>query len=159
MSSPSILPGPIATTYSFRDLVGVLNSPLLDTPLQIVGGNIGDGTITIRMLTTRTEHDVAADGVVMVSYVPGANAEVTIEMLQTSYLHHALLALYNEITTNADAGDISNWASAVLTFRTTVDGSYHQLSGLSFQKIADKPYAAKGQMVTWTLMSAATVQQ
>lgn len=151
--------GTVQTTYSFKDLTGVLNNPLLDSPYQIVGGNIGNGSLTIRMLTTRTEHEVAADGAVMPSYVAGQNAEITIEVQQTSQLHHALLALYNLLTTAADGGDISNWASTAISLRTILDGAGHFLSGVSFQKIPDKPYAAKGQNVAWILMAASAVNQ
>lgn len=150
---------PVQTTYSFKDLTGVLSSPLLDGPLQIVGGNIGVGQIAIRMLTQRTEHEVAADGVVMPSYVPGSNAEVTVEVQQTSALHKALLALYNASIAAADGGDVSNWVAATLSLRTTLDGSGHFLQGLSFQKTPDKTYAARGGQVSWVLMSAYTVNQ
>jgi hypothetical protein len=152
------MPAP-QTTYSFRDLVGVLTNPLLPAPFQIAGGNIGIGQIVIRMLTQRTEHDVAADGVVMPTYIAGANAEVSIEMQQTSLLHHLLLSLYNLLVTASDAGDVSAWASTSLNLRTILDGSGHSLSGVSFQKIADKPYAARGQKVTWVLMAADAVSQ
>ncbi len=150
---------PIGTTYSFKDLTGVLNNPLLPIPFQIVGGNIGQGQITIRMLTQRTEHEVGADGVVMPSYIAGANAEVTIELQQTSDLHHALLGLYNDLAMSADGGDVSSWAATVLSLRTIFDGALHNLSGMSFQKIPDKPYATKGQNVTWVLMAADCVNQ
>ena len=152
------MPAP-GVTYSFRDLVGVLTNPLLPAPFTIAGGNIGIGQIVIRMLTQRTEHDVAADGVVMPSYIPGANAEISIEMQQTSLLHHLLLDLYNILVTASDGGDVSNWASTILNLRTILDGSGHLLSGVSFQKITDKPYAARGQKVTWVLMAADAVNQ
>ena len=151
--------GPVQTTYSFKDLVGVITSPLLGSPYQLVGGNIGNGSITIRMLTQRTEHEVAADGTVMPSYVSGANAEVTVEVQQTSELHHLLLSLYNQITTAAEGGDVSNWATLLISLRTILDGSAHTLSGLSFQKIPDKPYAPKGQNINWVLMAANAVNQ
>ena len=151
--------GTVQITYSFKDLVGVLSNPLMGAPLQIVGGNIGLGTISIRMLTQRTEHEVGTDGVVLASYVSGQNAEITIEVQQTSALHHALLDLYNLLTTAADGGDISNWLATVISLRTILDGSGHNLSGVSFQKIPDKPYAAKGQNVTWVLMAASAVNQ
>jgi hypothetical protein len=151
--------GTVQTTYSFKDLTGVLDNPLLDAPLQLVGGNIGLGTISIRMLTQRTELETAADGVVMPSYVPGQSAEITIEMQQTSALHHLLLSLYNLLTTAADGGDISSWAATVISLRTILDGSGHLLEGVGFQKIPDKPYAAKGQNVTWTLMAASATNQ
>jgi hypothetical protein len=151
--------GPVSTTYSFKDLVGVLTSPLLSSPLQLVGGFIGLGTITIRMLTQRTELETGADGAVMPTYAAGDSAEVTIEVQQTSELHHALLALYNQLITAANGGDVSNWAAQYISFRTILDGSGHYLSGVSFQKTPDKPYAAKGQNVTWTLISASAVNQ
>lgn len=149
----------VQTTYSFKDLTGVLNNPLLSTPYQIVGGNIGLGTLTIRMLTQRTEHEVGADGVVMPSYVSGQNGEISIEVQQTSSLHHELLSLYNLLTTAANGGGISNWAATTIQLRTILDGSGHSLSGVSFQKIPDKPYAAKGQNVTWILMAASVINQ
>lgn len=150
---------PVQTTYSFKDLVGVLDNPLLDSPLQLVGGNIGLGTITIRMLTQRAEMDTGADGVVMPSYVAGDSAEITIEVQQTSDLHHTLLNLYNLLKTAANNGDVSNTFGTVISLRTILDGAVHRLTGVFFQKIPDKPYAAKGQNVTWTLMAASAVNQ
>jgi Protein of unknown function (DUF3277) len=151
---------PVGTTYAFKDLTGVLNNPVaLDAPIQLVGGNIGLGELSIRMLTQRTEHEVGTDGVVMPSYVAGQNAELTIQVQQTSPLHHALLDLYNTLTSLADNGDVSGWASTTISLRTILDGSGHFLAGVSFQKIPDKPYAAKGQNVTWVLMAASCVNQ
>lgn len=147
------------TTYSFKDLTGVLSNPLLGTPIQLVGGNIGLGEITIRMLTERTDLLTGTDGVVMVTYVPGSSGEVTIQMQQTSQLHHDLLDLYNTLQAAADEGDVSNWAATVINLRTILDGSGHLLSGVGFQKITDKPYAARGQNVTWTFLAADVVQQ
>ena len=69
--------GPVQTTYSFRDLTGVLTNPLLDSPYQLVGGNIGLGSITIKMLTERADVLVGTDGSVMPMYIAGANAEMT----------------------------------------------------------------------------------
>jgi hypothetical protein len=145
---------PVQTTYSFKDLVGVLDNPLLGVPFNIAGGNLGTGQITIRMLTARTELDTAADGVVMPSYVAGDSAEITIECQQTSSLHHALLGLYNLTQIAASAGDLAAWAATIIALRTVLDGSGHNLSGVAFQKVPDKAYAAKGQNVTWTLMAA-----
>jgi hypothetical protein len=151
---------PISTTYSFRDLSGVLNNPLLDAPYQIVGGNIGNGQMIVRMLTQRTEHEVAADGTVMPSYIAGANGELSIEVQQTSALHHQLLDLYNLLVTAADGNnDISNWAATTISLRALYDGSGHYMAGVSFQKIPDKPYAAKGQNITWVLMCALVTNQ
>jgi hypothetical protein len=150
---------PVQTTYSFKDLVGVLTNDLLAADVEIVGGNIGNGNLTVRMATERTTHHTANDGTVMPTYKAGRSGEVTIEMQQTSALHHTLIALFNALETQANAGDISNWAGTRLTLRTILDGSGHICSGVSFQKIADKPYASDGQNVTWVLMCADIVNQ
>jgi hypothetical protein len=150
---------PVATTYSFKDLTGVLSNNLLSATIPLTGGNIGNGTITIRMLTERTSHHVGADGTVMPTYKAGDNGEITIEMQQTSSLHHALIGLFNACITAANGGDISGWAGTTISLRTILDGSGHYLSGVSFQKIPDKPYASDGQNVTWTLLAANVVTQ
>lgn len=144
----------VGVTYSFKDLVGVLTNTAFGVSLPLAGGNIGIGQITIAMTTERTVHDVAADGVVVGSYVAGGNGTVAIEVQQTSLLHHALLGLYNLAVLAANNNDVSGWLSTSISFRTILDGSTHLLNGVSFGKIPDKPYQSSGQKVTWTLMAA-----
>jgi hypothetical protein len=143
----------IGVTYSFKDLVGALINTVFGVSVPLTGGNIGNGSITIVMATERTTQDVGADGTVMPSYVAGRNGHVAIEVQQTSILHHALLALYNQLESAANADDVSGWASTVISFRTLLDNSSHLLQGVSFSKIPDKPYQAQGQKVTWSLMA------
>lgn len=144
----------VGKTYSFKDLVGALVNAIFGVNFAITGGNVGLGNINISMTTERTTHETAADGTVMPSYIAGDAGSVTIEMQQTSQLHHALLSLYNQAVTAANADDVSGWAATVLSFRTLNDGSTHIMNGVSFSKIPDKPYAANGQNVTWHLMAA-----
>lgn len=141
-------------TYSFKSLVGVLKNSIVGVVIPLTGGNIGLGGITIRMTTSRTVHDVAADGTVMPSYVAGANGEVDIEVQETSILHKALLILYNALVLQADLYDILGWAATSISFALLIDGSVHTLTGVSFDKIPDKPYQAAGQKITWKLMAA-----
>jgi hypothetical protein len=135
-------------------LVGVLKNSIVGVVIPLTGGNIGLGGITIRMTTSRTVHDVAADGTVMPSYVAGANGEVDIEVQETSILHKALLTLYNALVLQADLDDILGWAATSISFALLIDGSVHTLTGVSFDKIPDKPYQAAGQKITWKLMAA-----
>jgi hypothetical protein len=135
-------------------LVGVLKNSIVGVVIPLTGGNIGLGGITIRMTTSRTVHDVAADGTVMPSYVAGANGEVDIEVQETSILHKALLTLYNVLVLQADLDDILGWAATSISFALLIDGSVHTLTGVSFDKIPDKPYQAAGQKITWKLMAA-----
>ncbi len=150
---------PVGTTYSFKDLVGVMQSPLLDNALQLVGGNIGLGDITITPLTEHAEMETGNDGVVMPSFVAGDSAEVSINVQQTSALHHAFLDLYNQVVTNANGGDISNIASASMSFRTILDGSQHTLSGVMFSKTPPKVYGPKGQNINWNFKACYAVNQ
>lgn len=141
-------------TYSFKSLTGVLTNPVFGITIPLTGGNIGIGSITIRMTTARTSHDVAADGTVMPSYIAGDNGEVDIQVQETSAIHGALLALYNLCVLAADNEDVLGWAANAISFTLLIDGSIHTLTGVSFDKIPDKPYEASGQKMTWKLMAA-----
>jgi hypothetical protein len=140
-------------TYSFKSLTGVLTNPVFGVTIPLTGGNIGVGGITIRMATTRTTHDVAADGTVMPSYVAGNNGDVDIIVQETSAIHRELLGLYNLAVLAADNDDVLGWAATSIAFTLLVDGSVHVLTGVSFEKIPDKPYEANGQRMTWKLMA------
>ena len=135
------------TTYSFLDLGGAVAHPALGA--YTFSGQ-GVGKVTVAMATERTVHDVAADGSVMVSKIAGENGTVTIEAQQTSDVHKWLLAAYNAIK----VADISAWAQMAMTLRNTSGGTSHIITGISFQKVPDKPYDKQGQMVSWVLMAA-----
>lgn len=144
----------VGTTYSFKSLVGVLVNPVYAVTIPLAGGNIGVGEITIRMTTERTTHDVAADGTVMPSYIAGDNGEIDIAVQETSAVHTALLALYNLCVLGANNYDVLGWAATSISFTFLIDGSTHVATGVSFRKVPDKPYAAQGQRITWSLMAA-----
>ncbi len=146
------------TTYSFTDLTGVFQHPLAGTFI-LGGGNIGLGQISISMTQDRTAQDVAADGGVMVSYVPGDNGTCSIEVQQTSALHGFLLNWFNLCKTAADNGDVGNWAAASLTLRNLVYGCIHQLNRMSPGKVTDNVYQAQGQKITWTLPAARVINE
>ena len=141
-------------TYSFKALTGVLTNTAFGVTIPLTGGNTGVGSLTIRMNTTRTVHDIAADGTVMPSYIAGDNGEVDIQVQETSVLHKALLSLYNLCVLAANNDDVAGWAATAISFVFIIDGSTHTLTGVSFDKIPDKPYEAAGQKMTWKLMAA-----
>lgn len=146
-------------TYSFKSLTGVLTNPVFGVTIPLTGGNIGVGSITITMTTTRTTHDVAADGTVMPSYIAGNNGDVNIVVQETSAIHQDLLNLYNLCVLAADNDDVSGWAATAISFTFLIDGSIHTLTGVSFEKVPDKPYEAQGQKMTWKLMAANVINQ
>lgn len=149
----------LGRTYSFKSLTGVLTNPVFGVSILLTGGNIGLGSITIRMNTVRTTHDVAADGTVMPSYIAGDNGEADIMVQETSAIHQQLLSLYNLCVLAANNDDVSGWAATTISFTFLIDGSVHVLTGVSFDKIPDKPYEAQGQKMTWKLLAANIVNQ
>ncbi len=146
------------TTYSFKDLTGAFVHPLVGSYI-LGGGHVGLGQITIAMTQDRTVQDVASDGSVMVSYIPGDNGTISIEVQQTSDLHNFLLNWFNACKTAADLGDVGLWAGAVISIRNLVDGSVHTATGVSPGKVPDKVYQMQGQKITWTLPAASIINE
>ena len=139
------------TTYSFSDVSVIIAHPSVG---QYVANGVGIGTINVSMTTDRTAHDVAADGSVMVTKIRGRNGAVTIAVQQTSELNKWLLKWYNYL----EAAATSKWAETTITIKSPVMKDLISATGVSPQKLADKPYQAQGQNVNWTLM-AADIQQ
>jgi len=127
-------------TYSFQDVIVTFKVPYF---AAFSSTGAGLGSISIVPSTTKTIQDVAADGRVMISKVAGNNGTIAITMQQNSLLHKNLLNWYNYINTTASTSD---WASTTVIIANA--------TGVSPQKLADKPYQAQGQMITWTLMAA-----
>ena len=135
------------TTYSFDDVDVVFTHPGLG---QYVVSGKGIGSISVTMQTDKTSHDVAADGSVMISKIPGDNAAIDIEIQQTSAFHKWLTNYYNFVLLSPSAV----WAQAFITIRDKVGGTLITAFDVSPLKKADKPYQAQGQRVTWPFLSA-----
>ena len=135
------------TTYSFLDTVVVLAHSLLPIPVTLNGEGLGK--VTISMTTERSSHNVAADGVIMVTKRAGNNGMVSIDIQQTSAAHKELLSFFNALIVGAP----SVWAQATLTVRNVTDGTTHVCTGLSPQKVPDKNYEREGGMVSWVFLS------
>ncbi|MGD8188571.1 phage protein [Brevibacillus ginsengisoli] len=135
------------TTYSFADVSTVISHPAVG---QFVATGAGLGTISISMSTDRSSHDVSADGSVMVSKIMGRNGNLTLSAQQTSDLHKWLLKLYNYL----EKAPTSEWAAIKVTVRAPTMQDLIRATGVSIQKLPDKPYQAQGQQVSWVLMAA-----
>ena len=135
------------TTYSFLDLSGAIVHPFYGT-FQFVGE--GMGSVSVKMQETKTVHDIAADGSVMISKIAGNNGSLDLKVQQTSALHKFLLGLYNYLL----IADTIQWAQITILLRNTSDGSSHVATGVSFSKKADKDYTKQGGQVDWSLMAA-----
>jgi hypothetical protein len=110
----------------------------------------GMGSITTAMTNDRTAHDVAGDGSVMVSKIRAHNGAVSLTVQQTSSINDWLLKWHNYI----DGADASEWADAKIIIRAPYMKRMVTCIGVSPQKLADLPYQAQGQNVTWSLMAA-----
>lgn len=139
------------STYSFSDVTMVISHPAVG---QFVATGAGLGSITTIMTADRTTHDVSADGSVMVSKIRARNGSHSISVQQTSDLNKWLLKTYNYLET----APTNQWAGMTLLIRSPQMQDLITSTGVSFQKLPDKPYQAQGQQITWNLM-AADIQQ
>ncbi|KPV60717.1 hypothetical protein QJ48_04090 [Paenibacillus sp. A3] len=139
------------STYSFSDVTMVISHPAVG---QFVATGAGLGSITTIMTTDRTTHDVSADGSVMVSKIKARNGSHSISVQQTSDLNKWLLKTYNYLET----APTNQWAGMTLLIRSPQMQDLITSTGVSFQKLPDKPYQAQAQQITWNLM-AADIQQ
>ena len=138
---------PETTTYSFDDVEVTFTHPGIG--LYLLNGK-GIGSISVTMSTEKSTHDVAADGSVMVSKIPGDNAAIDIEVQQTSEFHKWLTNYYNFVK----LAPASQWANAAIIIRDKVGGALITALDVSPLKKADKPYQAQGQRVTWPFLAA-----
>ena len=139
-------------TYSFEDVTCSLEHPGVGAA-STTGAGIG--SISIAMANDKTAHDVAADGVVMISKLAGSNGTVALAVQQTSQLHKYMMKWYNYVTT----APASEWAKMTITIKSANLGDLTVCVGVSPQKLPDRPYQAQGQQVTWNLMCAEITQQ
>ncbi|NHN33543.1 phage protein [Paenibacillus agricola] len=140
------------STYSFGDVTTTFSHPSVGS--YATGGADGLGSISTTMATDRTTHDTSADGQVMVSKIKGRSGTIAIAVQQTSSLNDWLLTLYKYLET----APASEYALTSVIQRAPSMGDLITATGVSFQKLPDKPYGAQGQQVTWNLM-AADIQQ
>ena len=134
------------STYSFSDVVGVINSIIGSFPFQ----GVGVGDLNVEMSTDKTVHTIANDGSIMISLIPGDNGVFTLNCLQNSLLNTFLANLYNA----SKVGGSATWASTSIYLREIVGLRSITMTGVSFQKRAGLPYQQQGQMRTWTFMAA-----
>ncbi|OFS22995.1 MULTISPECIES: phage protein [Clostridium] len=134
-------------TYSFEDVTASCSHPSVGTASST---GAGMGSISINKANDDTVHDVAADGTVMITKVPGTNGAISLVMQQTSDFHKWLLKWYNYVKT----ANVSEWATMNITVKSKNLGDTTICTGVSPQKIADRGYEAQGKSVTWPLMAA-----
>lgn len=134
------------TTYSFADVSLVLSHPKVG---KFTFTGQGLGSITISRANDVTQHDVAADGSVMVSKIVTKNGTIAIAIQQTSAAHKWLKKLYNYLM----VAPTNQWAQTTGILKNPALGETINMSGISPQKRADAAYQQAGQQVTWNLMA------
>lgn len=134
------------SVYSFSDVSLVISHPSVG---KITLTGQGCDTINISRANDQSQHDVAADGSVMVSKVVTKNGTIAIALQQTSAAHNWFKKWYSYLL-NAPT---SEWALTSAVLNAPSMGETINISGISPQKRADQPYQSAGQKVTWTLMA------
>lgn len=135
------------TTYSFADVTFVMSHPKVG---KFTFTGEGLGSISIARSNDLTQHDIAADGSVMISKVVTKNGTIALALQQTSAAHAWLKKLHNYLL----VAPTSEWAQASAVLKNPAIGETITMSGISPQKRADASYQQAGQQVTWNFMAA-----
>lgn len=139
------------STYSFGDVVFVIRHPSVGS-MTITGK--GTGSIAVSYSTDVTQHDIAADGSVMISKIIARNGTVAVSVQQTSEANRWMEKFMNYLR----VAPTSEWAEASAVLDCDHTGEHFQMSGISPQKDPDSSFQATGQNVTWNLMAAEIVK-
>lgn len=144
---------PLPKVYSFSDVILTLSHPSLG---QVSSNGMGMGSISKTMRTDRSQIDVAADGVPVISKIKDGSGQLQVTVQQISDINTTLKKWYNYLS--GDGTPTSEWAqiSAVLTSRNTEEQDVFR--GGAFVKIPDTNYQAQADNVTWTFLFADIVQ-
>ena len=135
------------TVYSFADVSLVISHPKVGK-FTITGEGVG--SVSISRANDMTQHDVAADGSVMVSKIVTENGTVAIAIQQTSAAHKWLKKWHDYLK----VAPTSEFAKSTAILKNPAVGETISMSGVTPQKRADSAFQQAGQQVTWNLMSA-----
>lgn len=135
------------TVYSFDDVSLVISHPKVGK-LTITGEGVG--SVSIARSNDMTQHDIAADGSVMISKIVTKNGTIAIALQQTSAAHKWLKKWLTYLTSAPTA----QWAQTSAVLKFPAFGETINMTGISPQKRADAAYQQAGQQVTWNLMAA-----
>lgn len=135
------------TVYSFADVSLVISHPKVGK-FTITGEGVG--SVSVSRANDMTQHDVAADGSVMVSKVVTDNGTMAIAIQQTSAAHKWLRKWYDYLK----IAPSSEFAKSTVILKNPAAGETISMSGVTPQKRADSAFQQTGQQVTWNLMAA-----
>jgi len=135
------------TVYSFADVSLVISHPKVGK-FTITGEGVG--SVSISRANDMTQHDVAADGSVMVSKIFTENGTVAIAIQQTSAAHKWLKKWHDYLK----VAPTSEFAKSTAILKNPAVGETISMSGVTPQKRADSAFQQAGQQVTWNLMAA-----
>ena len=137
----------MTSVYSFADVSLVLSHPSVG---QCTLTGQGLGSVAIARTNDNTQHDVAADGSVLVSKVLSKNGTMQVAIQQTSEAQAWLKKWYNYLI----VAPTSEWARTNAVLKNPSGNETFNMSGISPQKRPDASFQATGQQVTWNFMCA-----
>lgn len=135
------------TVYSFADVSFVISHPSVGK-FTITGEGVG--SVSIARANDMTQHDVAADGSVMVSKIVTDNGTIALAIQQTSAAHKWLKKWADYLK----VAPTSEYALSTAILKNPAVGETISMSGVTPQKRADTAFQQAGQQVTWNLMAA-----
>lgn len=143
---------PQVYTYSFENTKVTISHPQYGSYSAY---GTGIGSLSISMTNDITNHQVSADGAVVVSKVIAKNGTVTFDILQSSGFNTWLKNFTNYLEASVPA----RFAEATMVISNDSTGVTYTCSGVSHQKKPDETYQSTSQNKSWVLMAANIEQQ
>jgi len=106
--------------------------------------------VAIARANDNTQHDVAADGSVLVSKILSKNGTMQLAIQQTSEAQNWLKKWYNYLM----VAPTSEWARTSAVLKNPSGNETFNMHGVSPQKRPDASFQATGQQVTWNFLCA-----
>lgn len=142
------------STYSGSALSGAITCNAIGINIPLIGiEGQGIEEVTVRMSTDQSNIEISMDGAAVPSVIPGDNGEIEISVYQQSTVHQELLAWYNILKAQRDAGNWSNWFATSVLLIDGIAGSQHYARGCAPKKVPDKTYQKQAQRVSWVLVA------
>lgn len=137
--------------YSFQEVSVTLSHPSLGV---LSTNSAGVGTIRVDMATDRTDKQVGADGVVVLSKIRDRSGGCSLSIFNTSELHKSLKKWFNYL----EQADASEWGGISVSVSSRSTSESFKCTGTAFTMLPSGEFDATAKQVTWDFISA-DVQQ
>lgn len=137
--------------YSFQEVSVTLSHPSLGV---LSANSAGVGTIRVSLAADRTDKQVGADGVVVLSKIRDRSGSCSVSIFNTSEFHKTLIKWFNYL----EQAEASEWGGVSISVSSRSTNEGFKCTGVAFTKLPDGEYDTTAKQVAWDFI-VADVQQ